>query len=341
MGIPVTSRGRGTELPGGYDDPGNAAIAEGKTSGASPGAAAAGPAELYLARQKPSARTAQRGALRRMVRILAGEDVDPETFAWERIAYADVARLREQLVGEIAPATINRYGAALRGVLREVWALGLVDGDTRDRLLHGFRNARVGRLQAGRVLSQAELQAIFTVCSADAHPEGRRDAAVVAVLLGAGLRREEAARLDVEDLEASAIRVRRGKGDIDRLAPLTAGVRAWIDAWLDVRGIQAGPLFPPVRRHKIRAGRVGAAALWRVVRMRAQKAGLAKPATPHDLRRSSATAMLEGGADLAVVQRVLGHRRLETTVRYDRRGREAEQRAAELVRVPVPGRGDA
>lgn len=46
-------------------------------------------------------------------------------------------------------------------------------------------------------------------------------------------------------------------------------------------------------------------------------------------------------ADLAVVQRVLGHRRLETTVRYDRRGREAEQRAAELVRVSVPGRDDA
>jgi hypothetical protein len=102
-----------------------------------------------------------------MVRILAGEDVDPETFAWERIAYADIARLREQLVGEIAPATVNRYGAALRGVLREVWALGLVDGDTRDRLLHGFRNARVGRLQVSGQASNDDIRGALVAGSVE------------------------------------------------------------------------------------------------------------------------------------------------------------------------------
>lgn len=300
----------------------------------------AGPAEIYLARQQPSARSAQRGALRRMAGLLAGEPADPETFAWERIRYPDVARLREQLTTLVAPATLNRYAAALRGVLREAWALGQLDGETRDRLLHGFRNARVGRLQAGRVLPEEELQALFGACTSDPHPEGRRDAAIVALLLGAGLRRDEVARLDVEDLhpEIASVRV-RGKGNVERLAPLTAGVRAWVEPWLDARGRDPGALFVAVRRHKVRKARVGGAALWRVVKVRAQRAGLARPATPHDLRRSCATAMLDGGADLAVVQRVLGHRRLETTTRYDQRGREAEHRAAELVRMPAPGGG--
>jgi len=296
-----------------------------------------GAVEIYLARQQPSARSAQRGALRRMATLLAGEAADPETYPWHALAYGEVAHLREQLTALVAPATINRYAAALRGTLREAWALGMLDGETRDRLLHGFRNARVGRLQAGRVLPEAEVQALFGACSSDPHPEGRRDAAVIALLLGAGLRRAEAARLDVEDLDAEGASVRvRGKGDVERLAPLTSGVRAWVDGWLDARGRDPGPLFLAIRRHQVRTARVGAAALWRVVKRRAERAGLSRPATPHDLRRSSATAMLEGGADLAVVQRVLGHRRLETTTRYDRRGREAEHRAAELVHMPAP-----
>ena len=294
------------------------------------------PAAIYLASQAPSARTAQRGALRRMASLLAGEAVDPETFAWERIQYAEVARLREQLTGLVAPATLNRFASALRGVLRETWALGLLDGETRDRLLHGFRNARVGRLQAGRVLAQPEVEALFAACGSDPSPAGARDAAVIALLLGAGLRRDEAARLQVEDLEATSLRV-RGKGNVERLAPVTQTVQAWLDGWLGVRGRDPGPLFLAVRRGKVRGVGVGGAALWWVVKHRGLQASLARPVTPHDLRRSSATAMLEGGADLAVVQRVLGHRRIETTTRYDRRGREAEQRAADLVRMPAPG----
>ncbi len=294
-----------------------------------------GPVENYLARLAPSARSAQLGALRRMASVLAGEIVDPETFPWEAVTYSDIVRLREQLAAVLAPATLNRYAVAFRATMREAWALGLLDGETRDRLTFGFRNVRVGRLQAGRVLPRSEVEALFAACGRDPSPAGARDAAVVAVLLGAGLRRDEAAHLQVEDLDASSLRV-RGKGDWSRLAPVTLTVRAWLDVWLEVRGRDPGPLFLAIRRGKVRRVGVGGAALWRVVKDRAKQAGLARPATPHDLRRSSATAMLEGGADLAVVQRVLGHRNVQTTIRYDRRGDEATQRAADLVPMPLP-----
>lgn len=298
-----------------------------------------GPVENYLARLAPSARSAQRGALRRMAGVLAGEAVDPETFAWEGLTYPDIVRIREQLAAVLAPATLNRYAVAFRATMREAWALGLLDGETRDRLAFGFRNVRVGRLQAGRVLADGEVASLFTACAADPTPAGARDAAVVAVLLGVGLRRDEAARLQVEDLEASSFRV-KGKGGVERLGPVTVTVRAWLDAWLAVRGRDPGPLFLAVRRGKVRRVGVGGAALWWIVKQRALQAGLAKPTTPHDLRRSSATAMLAGGADLAVVQRVLGHRNVQTTIRYDRRGDEAEHRAADLVHMPAPvGRG--
>jgi integrase/recombinase XerD len=295
------------------------------------------PASVYLAKQAHSTQATQRSALARVAAILLDRTADPETFAWHSITYGDVARLRGELVARFAPATVNRILAAVRGTLRETWAAGLLDQDARERLLYGLKNMRTGRLQAGRVLAGGEVAGLFQNCAQDLTPAGVRDAAIVGLMVGAGLRRGEVSALAVADVDLAGAAVRvLGKGDQERRVPLVAPVVAQLEAWLSERGRARGSLFAPVRRGKIRRGRLGVSALWRVVTRRAKAAGLERM-SPHDCRRTAATTMLELGADLAIVQRILGHRNIATTTRYDRRGLEAERHAVGLLESAWPG----
>ena len=129
-----------------------------------------------------------------------------------------------------------------------------------------------------------------------------------------------------------------GKGDDERRAPLVAPVVERIEAWIAVRGNGRGALFVPISRWgRLRRGRLGPSGIWRLVQKRARSAGIPRM-TPHDCRRTAVTMMLDAGADLAVVQRLVGHRNIATTARYDRRGLAAERRAAEMV-AGLLGRG--
>jgi len=300
------------------------------------GGATPNPATVYIGKQAVSTKVTQRTALARVAAIVLEKGADPETFAWERLTYTDVARLRAELVAVFAPATANRIMAAVRGTLREAWAAGLLDPDTRDRLLYTLKNARAGRLQAGRVMPQDEVVGLFAAIAQDLGPAGARDAAILALMVGAGLRRGEVVGLDLAHVDEPGATVRvLGKGNRERRVPLVPDVVAHVESWVACRGRRRGPLFLPVRRGKVGRGRLTVSAIWRVVTERAKAAGL--PATaPHDCRRTAATSLLEAGADLAVTQRILGHASPITTVRYDLRGLDASRRALELIHLPAP-----
>jgi site-specific recombinase XerD len=295
------------------------------------------PATAYLSRMAPSAQGTQRGALRRAVVVLTGEPGDPERFAWSRLTHADVTRLRESLVKDLAPRTCNRHLSGLRGVLTEAWAAGELDADALGRLKHVLRNVRARQLARGRALSDRELEDLFRVCLRDGTPAGARDGAMLSLLAGCGLRRQEVAGLNVGDvqLDAQVMRV-VGKGRAERLVSPNVSVVAWMRRWLDVRGCDAGPLFPPIRAKKIRTGRISPSAVWHALRKRVRQAGLARGVSPHDCRRTRATRLLQRGVDIAVVSRTLGHANLSTTLLYDQRGLGAEAQAAELVPLPLP-----
>jgi integrase len=242
-----------------------------------------------------------------------------------------------------SPATANRVLAALRGVLREAWKLGLMDAQA-------FRHAvdvpgvRGERLPRGRALSRRELQKVFSACARDESPIARRDAALLAVLYGGGLRRSEAVGLDLMDYhrETSELWVRRGKGGTQRVSFMTDGATRALDCWLAVRGSEQGPLFwpadgrgrPPLNR------RMTDHAIALMLRRRARQARV-QPFTPHDLRRSFVSDLLDAGADMVTVAKLAGHANVQTTARYDRRGEEAQRRAAELLRVPFGGGWEA
>jgi integrase len=230
--------------------------------------------------------------------------------------------------------------SAVRGVLTEAWRLGLMAADDYHRAVD-LPPVAGERLPAGRGLAAGELRALFAAC--DPTPSRALDAAVVALLYGAGLRRAEAVAVDLAHYQPAdgAVVVAAPKGGRQRRVFLTGGAQAAVDAWLGHRGDAPGPLLCPVRKDgAVTIRRLTPDALYRRLQRLGQAAGIAR-FSPHDLRRSFVSDLLDAGADLAAVQALAGHRRPETTSRYDRRPDSARRKAATLLHVPytpsVPG----
>lgn len=152
---------------------------------------------------------------------------------------------------------------------------------------------------------------------------GRRDRAILEVLYGAGLRISELVGLDVDDVdtEERSILVRAGKGSKSRRTPLGRAARAAVDDYLTLsrpelvrrgggRGAR-GALFVNAR-----GGRLSRQGCWKILKGYARVGGLEERVSPHTLRHSFATHMLDAGADIRVVQELLGHSSLTTTQVY-------------------------
>jgi len=142
--------------------------------------------------------------------------------------------------------------------------------------------------------------------------QGKRDRAILELLYAAGLRVAELCGLDPADLDRSQGTVRvLGKGNKERIVPVGDQALRALDAYLARRPAGDGPLF-----QNLRGGRLTVRSVHRIVRARARGAGIARPVTPHTLRHTFATHMLDQGADLRLIQDLLGHSRLSTTQKY-------------------------
>jgi site-specific recombinase XerD len=197
-------------------------------------------------------------------------------------------------------------------------------------------NVKAKTLPRGRAVAQDELRALFRVCAADPSLAGRRDAAMLAVLYGGGLRRAELCGLDLADFDAGSctLAVRNGKGRRDRTVYLNADACRFVREWLRERGGEAGPLFCPVScAGNVRLTRMRGESLWYILRRRLRAAGV-EGISPHSLRRAFCTRLLEAGVDVFTVQRLAGHADASTTARYDRRRETAQREAA--GRLPQP-----
>jgi integrase/recombinase XerD len=273
-----------------------------------------------------------RSALTEIARMLG---VDFESFDWAALDYQHTRAIRRMLIERgLAPATVNKYLAALRGVLKEAFRLGYMSPDQYARAadLEGVRGERELR---GRMLKMGEIAAILETCS-DGTAIGTRDAAIIALMVGCGLRRAELVALDLQDIvdrAPLALRVRNGKGNNERTVYATNGAERAVSAWLEVRGDDPGPLFWPSDHGRLVRRRMTADAVYLMLRKRADQAGVERFG-PHDLRRTFVSTLLELGADIATVQRLAGHKQVTTTARYDRRGEDAKIRAAEMLHIP-------
>jgi integrase/recombinase XerD len=150
---------------------------------------------------------------------------------------------------------------------------------------------------------------------------GKRDRAILAVLLGCGLRRAELLQINVEDLQQREGRWvlpdLAGKGRRLRTVTLPAGVKARIDLWLTAAGITTGRIFRPIHKGDAISGPEikDEKAIWRLVMRYAKATDLGKLA-PHDLRRTCAKLCRKAGGDLEQIQLLLGHASIQTTERY-------------------------
>ncbi len=166
-----------------------------------------------------------------------------------------------------------------------------------------------------------------------------RDRAMLDVLYGAGLRVGELVGLDVRDYDRHRreIRVRHGKGDRDRVVPLPTLAHQALEAYLELRerpGIMGEPMFLNARGRRLSDRSVRL-----VLRRRLGAAGVARRASPHTLRHSFATHLLDADVDLRSIQELLGHARLSTTQRYTHVSAERLARVHRQAHPRAKGRG--
>lgn len=210
--------------------------------------------------------------------------------------------------------TVARKISAIRTFCRYLRREQLIEDDP-SKLVRGPKLAR--RLPA--CLDRDEVARLFLAC--DDSSLGVRDRAIMETLYASGMRVSELCGLRVMDYNAESMEMRVvGKGFRERIVLLNRSANGWLthylaEHWTRLSGkdsaVPADPLF--VSRE---ATPLSTRSVHRVVIKHAVKAGITKPITPHTLRHTFATHMLEGGADLRVVQDLLGHSSISTTQIY-------------------------
>jgi integrase/recombinase XerD len=250
-------------------------------------------------------------------------------------AYQHTAAVRAVLVEQFAPTTVNQMLCALRRVLKEAKKLKLMSAidyaeATDIESVKGSKELR------GRALNKLEITALMNVCRNDSTKGGVRDAALLAILLGSGLRRSEVVSLDLKDFDPNtgALKVRGGKGSKDRTLYLPSSSRRVVADWLKVRGVKAGLLLYPISKgNRVMLRRLTDQAVLYILQKRTLQAGV-DAFSPHDCRRTFISNLLEAGTDLVTVSQLPGHTSPLTTSKYDHRGEIAKQKAVELLQIP-------
>jgi len=238
-----------------------------------------------------------------------------------RASHLDRAAIRAFL-GElhragVSRATAARKLAAVRTWLRYLRREGAIDDDPGALVPTPKRDIRMPSH-----LSESEMDALIGAAASD-EPLGRRDRAILELFYASGLRLSELAGLDLDDVNLSARMVRvLGKGRKERIVPFNASTAKAIRAYLGERetlvrgrgrrdGRRSDPLFV-----NYRGGRLTARSIDRLVRRYVAASSARLGISPHALRHSFATHLLQRGADLRTIQELLGHARLSTTQRY-------------------------
>jgi len=217
----------------------------------------------------------------------------------------------------LAPSTINVRLAAVRRLAYEPSDSGLLSPD----LAAGIRRVKGAKrlgVRIGNWLTVDQSRALLRESQSDSL-RGKRDKAILALLVGCGLRRAELAGLKTEDFqvreEHCVIADLIGKGKHIRTVPVPAWAKRAVDEWTAAAGIK-GVIFRRVSRMgKIWGDRITPKAIWHVVKAAAKHAGITNLA-PHDLRRTCARLCHLAGGELEQIQFLLGHASVETTERY-------------------------
>lgn len=235
------------------------------------------------------------------------------------VTRVDVEEFRRHLdhIG-LAPASVTRCVVAVRNLHRFAVGSGQLQADVTAGMSPGTRSRRLPK-----ALSMDQVEPLLAAPDTST-VEGLRDAALLELLYGTGARVSEVCALDVDDirpvLDDPDLGLRLiGKGDKERIVPLGSYAAKAVDAWL----IRGRPAWAEIGNgeHALllntRGRRLSRQSAWAVIRRAGEAAGLdVEHLSPHSLRHSYATHLLDGGADVRVVQELLGHSSVTTTQIY-------------------------
>lgn len=259
---------------------------------------------------------AYRRDLRRYVSFLDGKGVRLTTQVDEAVVRSFLASVSASTYGvderPYRSTTVARTLSSVRSFHRFMLREGITDRDPAA----GVARPKLPRALPHPITVEEMLRLIDTPDVETA--SGLRDRAILELLYGAGLRISELTALDVDDvdLESGTVRV-MGKGGKEREVPLGAYARAAVEAYLSrSRREMARPTSRAAMFLNARGGRLTRQSANRLVDRSARSAGIQTHVTPHTLRHSFATHLLEGGADVRVVQELLGHASVATTQIY-------------------------
>ncbi|MBS0621282.1 MAG: site-specific tyrosine recombinase XerD [Verrucomicrobia bacterium] len=256
----------------------------------------------YLGAEKGLAENtlqAYRSDIERFMGALQGKSLKDAT---EGDVIAHLAHLKES---QFATSSICRALVAIKEIFRFLKREGVIPLD-----ITALLDAPKMWQLIPEVLTLAEVDALLKVPS----PEGAVGAlyhAILTTLYASGLRVSEVCGLNLQDVDDAVVRV-KGKGGKERIVPIAKVAVAAIDHYLThFRGEGGEALFVTSRGQRVSRTQV-----WRRVKLYAKQAGIQKKISPHTLRHSFATHLLENGADLRVIQEMLGHASVATTDRY-------------------------
>lgn len=254
--------------------------------------------------------------LRRYREHLAGAGIDHLDGVREATVTEFLMRLREGDADHppLSASSAARTVVAVRGFHKFAVADGLAQADPAAGVKPPTPAKRLPK-----ALPLSDVEAILDAAGAPGTPLALRDRALLEVLYGTGARISEAVGLDVDDVSGLAeddTLLLRGKGGKERLVPVGRFAREALSAYL-VRGRPAlVAKATPALFLNARGGRLSRQSAWAVLIKAAERAGVTREVSPHTLRHSFATHLLDGGADVRVVQELLGHASVTTTQVY-------------------------
>lgn len=263
-----------------------------------------------------------------------------ELVEWELLADVELYdHTKAAIARSVRPRTQRKYLWAANGLLRHLARYDIADYDAVSRAL-SERNTAESPDVAGHAVTDAEFAAMLRSCVRDPNVvKGARDAAILALLGGAGPRRSELANATIEALDTRAGTVTfLTKGAKVRVAQLHDTPAKYIARWRQYHSTASGALFVPVGKSgDIRTGTpISDRSIHRVVAARRDEAGANPLISPHSFRRWFVSSLLDAGVDLLTTMRAVGHASPSTTQIYDRRPDDRVREAVSRLHVPTP-----
>ena len=290
------------------------------------------PTALFLSRLAPSGRRPLRCQLNTVRKLLKWKG-EVESQPFHTLNYAQIEYVkRHKLDDGKSPRTINLVLFALKAIVKTGFLMGVVD-DMQWRQVQAVKRLPINPSSRGKALSSDSVSQLITTCYLDKRYIGKRDCCILALFLSTGLRRFELANLTVSDinLDKRTLTVKSGKGKKPRNQPIPMWALTYIDNWLRVRTNQQGDLFNPIWNNIIKHDRgLSSAALYQIVKARTL-ANTGINISPHDLRRTFITELLNQKVDLSTASKLAGHANVTTTQIYDKRDESVMREAIDQL----------